>query len=113
MAENINGFYTRKHKLLSFIATISSAFSWILLVYYLVRLLNNLMLFIRTMRANGNQGWFSGMRLGIGIETVIQVSGILNPAFQGLVFFLLLRGIKAGLNMIIETDLNYRENRVE
>jgi len=106
MAESIDDFYSSKHKKLSFIATVSSAFSWILLIYYFVRLLNNLIRFIETMRINTSLGSFSGM----GIDTVIAVSGLINPAFQGLVFFLLLRGLTSGLNMIIETDLNYREN---
>lgn len=113
MVENPNDFFTKKHKKLSFIATVSSAFSWILLIYYFVRLVNNLILYIETTRANGMQGWFRNMRLGMGIETAITVSGILNPAFQGLVFFLLLRGLTSGLNMIIETDLNYREYKEE
>jgi len=36
---------------------------------------------------------------------------MLNILFRGIVYFLLLKGISLGLNMIVETDINYRENR--
>ena len=34
---------------------------------------------------------------------------IITTLFQGFVYFLVLRSVNLGTNMIIETDLNYRE----
>ena len=34
-------------------------------------------------------------------------------AVQGLIYYLVLKGVSLGLTMIVETDLNYRDNRPE
>jgi hypothetical protein len=38
---------------------------------------------------------------------------VLNRTLVGLAYFLVLQGISLGLNMIVETDINYRELRQE
>ena len=35
------------------------------------------------------------------------------PIIKGFAFFVILKGISFGLNMIVETDLNYREKAME
>ena len=34
---------------------------------------------------------------------------MISTLFQGFVYFLVLRGVFLGINMVIETDLNYKE----
>jgi hypothetical protein len=36
---------------------------------------------------------------------------ILSIFLQGIVYFLVLNGISLGLNMIVETNINYREQK--
>ncbi|MGB8983935.1 MAG: hypothetical protein WCC12_18840 [Anaerolineales bacterium] len=36
---------------------------------------------------------------------------ILGIALRGVVYFLILKGVSLGLNMIVETDINYREQK--
>jgi len=36
---------------------------------------------------------------------------LLSVFLKGIVYFLMLKGISLGLNMIIETDINYREQK--
>ncbi len=109
MDENLDGFYTKKHKRLSFIATISGFFSWIVLVIFSGSFVVNLVDFFDYIGMSSLPEQFSIMP----VVTMTVITRFLSPAFKGLVFFLLLRGLKFGLNMIIETDLNYREDRVE
>ncbi len=35
---------------------------------------------------------------------------LLNSFLSAFIYFLVLRGVSLGLNMIVETDINYREN---
>src|SRR5512145_1863114 len=45
-----------------------------------------------------------------GFSVLIEVVGVL---LRGIVYFLVLKGISMGLNMIVETDINYREQEIE
>jgi len=36
---------------------------------------------------------------------------VLSTLLKGVVYFLVLKGVSLGLNMIIETDINYREQK--
>jgi hypothetical protein len=38
-----------------------------------------------------------------------QLAGMSATALKGIIYFLVLKGISLGLNMIVETDINYRE----
>jgi|RhiMetdeSRZDD1v2_1073273.scaffolds.fasta_scaffold695127_2 hypothetical protein len=43
-------------------------------------------------------------QLGINVAAII---------LRGVVYYLVLKGISLGLNMIVETDINYREKSIE
>lgn len=44
------------------------------------------------------------------LDVSLQMARVL---VQGLVYYLVLKGVALGLNMIVETDINYRDNTVE
>ncbi len=44
------------------------------------------------------------------LDVSLQMAKVL---LQGVVFYLVLKGIALGLNMIVETDINYREKTTE
>ena len=40
-------------------------------------------------------------------------ASILSLVFRGVVFYLALESVSLGLNMIVETDINYREEKIK
>ena len=44
------------------------------------------------------------------LDVLLQMARVL---LQGAVYYLVLKGIALGLNMIVETDINYREKKIE
>jgi hypothetical protein len=109
MNDSLEGFFTKKHKRLSWIATISGIFSWVVLLIFSASTIVNLADFFDYIGMSSLPELFRTMP----VLTMSVISRFITPAFRGLVYFLLLRGLKFGLNMIIETDLNYREDRDE
>ena len=109
MNDSLDSFFTNKHKRLSWIATISGIFSWIVLVIFSSSTIVNLAEFFDYIGMSSLPEQFRIMP----VITMSVISRFITPAFRGFVYFLLLRGLKFGLNMIIETDLNYREDRGE
>ena len=108
MAKDNEEFYTSKHKRLSLIASLANLFSWLVLVVYLVTIVANIV-------------QFNNYREVLNFDEVIQASPgfIINMVienlrygFVGVMYFLLLKSAALGLNMIIETDLNYRDQVV-
>ena len=45
------------------------------------------------------------------VKTVNLIIGMVATVLKGIVYFLVLNGVSIGLNMIVETDINYRENQ--
>ena len=44
------------------------------------------------------------------LDVLLQMARVF---FQGAIYYLVLKGIALGLNMIVETDINYREKKIE
>ena len=106
MAENIEDFFTKNHKRLDQISRAANIFSWVVLVFYILQAFQHLL------GISQDYSIQSSIQLLIDYPSnaftfLIDLIGIL---FRGIVYWLLLQGISIGLNMIIETDLNYREN---
>lgn len=105
--------FTAKHKRLWRIASIAKIFSWIILIYYIFLTVLSVLNFLN----------ISGLRTIENVSTdffkeapllaIQQTLNILKTFLTGSVFFLVLRAITFGLNMIIETDLNYRGKALE
>jgi hypothetical protein len=105
MADHLDDFYTPKHKRLDWIGSIAGFFSWIVLALFTLSFVANLNNALDFMAINNIRDGFRSFPL----ETINVFARVVITFFQGVVFFLLLRAITSGLNMIVETDLNYRE----
>jgi hypothetical protein len=105
MTESINEFFTPKHKRLDRISSMANIFSWIVLIFYVLQAL------LQFLQLTQNQGVQSISALFLEYpETAINyILGIFNILLRGVVYWIILKGVSIGLNMILETDLNYRE----
>lgn len=111
-------FFSASHKRLLSIATWARYLAWVALVIGVLGMgtsalqswnsfqtsmawnttlqpTNDFMLVLRT------NPWF----------TVNLLIGIIRVLFSGVFYYVVLRGISLGLNMIVETDVNYREKK--
>ena len=62
-------------------------------------------------------GQFSTGLLGFFMDSPFDgfnfLIGMFATVLKGIVYYLVLKGISLGLNMIVETDINYREQKQE
>ena len=105
-------FFSKNHGRLMDIALWSKYAAWIVLVVYI---LNTGGFYIQEqyrLRQTGvtNLTELLSRNLGYAFNLII---GMASVFVKGVVYFLVLKGISLGLNMIIETDLNYREPEKE
>lgn len=59
----------------------------------------------------GSYGQFGEFLKSNSSYTMGLLVEIVSVFFKGVVYFILLKSISLGLNMIVETDINYRDNR--
>ncbi len=103
-------FFSPSHKRLLSIAVWAKYLAWVVLIVYLLSAILQLSQYpiVTNNRFELQQNlWqflsanpFESLRLGLNI---------LITALRGAIFYLVLKGISLGLNMIVETDINYRE----
>jgi len=107
-------FFTKRHDRLLAVAVWAKYLAWLALI---VSVLAPIALFIQKQNEfNSFPHFESGLALDF-IDmlarnppyTISLIIELLNTALRGIISFLVLKGISLGLNMIIETDLNYRE----
>ena len=105
MTESVNEFFAPKHKRLDRIASMANIFAWLALVFYVLQAI------LQYLQLTQNQGGQSITKFFLEYpETTINILlGIFNILLRGVVYWFILKGVSAGLNMILETDLNYRE----
>jgi hypothetical protein len=110
-------FITKKHNQLLRIALFSRIFAWIALIFqilYTVLMFFELQIpYLTHLISSG-----STSDLTIALKSLIDYLilpnvGLLVLLIKGITYYLVLNGISAGLNMIVETDLNYREMSIE
>lgn len=113
--EEQEDFFSPKHKQLLNIATWAKYLAWVVLVVYLFYALG----------AYTQEKTYYSFNHGTGIQSIefneylasnlafgISVGvKILAVFLKGIIFFLVLKGISLGLNMIVETDINYRDQK--
>ena len=113
-----DNFFTPQHERLYNIATWSKYLAWVVLIFYLLWAIGtyiqeqNYFLFYR---GNFNSTYRDFLDLlrqspSYGFSIFIEMIGVF---LRGLMYFLVLQGISLGLNMVVETDINYREQRDE
>jgi hypothetical protein len=116
MAESIEeDFFTEKHERLARIASWSNLFAWIVFIVHILWVGAS---FIQTqsnyeLQMNINLGQGPDFMEMLGQNPLYIASLFVSLAgifLRGVVYGLMLKGISLGLNMIIETDLNYKEN---
>jgi len=102
-----NGLFSRKHNQLLNYATGAKYLAWITFTYFILTAISE---YIRFFNSFGDP-FFSNKDLlsmdpGMALKLLIYPLGSL---LRGAIYFLVLKGISLGLNMIVETDINYRE----
>jgi hypothetical protein len=107
-------FFSSKHKQLLDIATWAKYLAWVALVVFFVAAITNPIGKINMFNAEfGTMGQpvmgFIGFLKTFpdeGLKLLFESTSIF---MNGIVYYLVLKGISLGLNMIVETDVNYRE----
>lgn len=107
-------FFTKKHDRLLAVSVWSKYLAWLALI---VSVLAPVALYIQK---QNEFNYFSRFESGLALDFIDMLAR--NPSYalslviellyttlRWIVSFLVLKGISLGLNMIIETDLNYRE----
>ena len=105
METSLEDFFTKKHKRLSMIATTAAVFSWLVLIFFVLATVSEFVAFFRYQDIATLKEYFDHSP-----ETYINIFlEMTYSLFQGVAFFLVLQGVFLGINMIVETELNYRE----
>lgn len=104
-------FFTPQHRRLSNIASILNILAWVVLAITLIAVgtQSNILYFSASQKLNCAalfpQKCVAWKDLGFSLHFFVYLlKGMINAA----VYWLVLKGVAAGLNMIVETDLNYR-----
>ncbi len=100
-------FFTKKHERLTRIASLANILAWLVLIIYSLAAIINF---------NGNRSILLAMGLPpdamTSMDYVRFVINMLRMIVQGAMLWVVLKGIHLGLMMIVETDLNYREQKL-
>jgi len=106
-------FFSQKHKLLLNFATWTKYLAWVVVIVYVFYTYGRL-LEIQTsyifqtggQHLNFAETWIKNPLYVVGI-----LVDLLSVFLKGIVYFLVLKGLSLGLNMVVETDINYREQK--
>ncbi len=108
-------FFPPQHKQLLNIAAWAKYLAWLALV---VAFILPFARYIEIQYLYYQQQSFLGQNLGFidaiknnPLYGVSVFTDALDKFLSGFIYFLVLRGISIGLNMIVETDINYREQK--
>lgn len=104
MTENYGEFFTPKHKRLKRISGTANILAWIVLLFFVFQTFSQLLMFISQQSFQASIEIFKEnpeFALNLFLSNI-------NILLQGVVYWLILKGVSMGLNMIMETDLNYR-----
>lgn len=106
--EEQSGFFSENHNRLLSIATWAMVLARVVLIVYLLwailLLFQNPALFRSSDSIQDffKDNFFDAFRLLVNV---------LATLLRGIIFYLFLKGLSLGLNMIVETDVNYRERQ--
>ena len=105
MVESNDEFFAPKHKRLVRISATANIFTWIVVVFFVLQAISQYLNLTSQQRFQSVMEMFKEYP-----ESAIDFFlNIINIILKGVVYWLTLKGISLGLNMIVETDLNYRE----
>jgi hypothetical protein len=113
--EGQTDFFSANHKRLLNLATWAKYLAWVVLVIYLISALGvfnqNQSMYMSTGLFYGSSSKFIPFLLKNPVFGINMVIDILMTALNGLVYFLVLKGLALGVVMVVETDINYREKQ--
>lgn len=108
-------FFSNDHNRLLNIATWAKYIAWIVLIIYI---LNGFGEFVSAQNSFalrnpmvGSHVEFTDKLKSDPLYTVSLLVSMASTFIKGIVYFLVLKGVSLGLNMIVETDINYREDK--
>ena len=104
--------FTKKHNRLLSIASFANFFAWLALAVSILLAISNFFstgnLYNSQMIASGINTDFYKTLLSDYFYDFHLILNLLNIIFQGIIYWIVLTGTSMGLNMIVETDINYR-----
>ncbi len=117
MEETSSDFFTNKHDIALRIATVLKFLAWLALIIYLLKIVGWYQLLDYWYKENYVWGYHPGNEVNnlfdaLNQDRVYAVKTLLSLAFtilRGMTYWLVLRGVAVGLNILVETDLNLRE----
>jgi len=112
-------FFSQKHKQLLNIATWAKYLSWIALALYVVDAI--FVIYQKQVGYHQQQVMLDLMLASTGVDYkantlyhLVDIGlGIVSNLLKGFISYIVLMGIALGLNMIVETDINYREKEYQ
>lgn len=106
-------FFSRNHLRLLNIASWAKSLAWVALALY--ALWTGIQV-VQLLTAQDNGSFVGPTSLSLSTMLKVDPLGLLGRlasissiALKGIIYFLVLKGISLGLNMIVETDINHRE----
>ncbi|HMB21570.1 MAG: hypothetical protein ACM33V_15330 [Chloroflexota bacterium] len=107
-------FFEPKHKRLLSIATWAKYLAWVALVVYILnaglQIIQYQNLFSHS--PTPMSGWQFLLK-NEPFQAFKSVTDVAATVLRGIIYYLVLKGISLGLNMIVETDINYRDREQE
>lgn len=98
-------FFSPNHNRLLNIAAWAKYLAWVVLVVYILNVVLQVFqhqYFASNIPVQQGSRFLNELRLTVSVATTL---------LRGVVSYLVLKGISLGLNMIVETDINYREQQ--
>lgn len=110
-------FFSPSHKQLLSIAVWAKYLAWAALVFYVLMVGLQIIQLIMA-KDDGNflgptSQSLSTMLKHDPLEAFSRGINLTVTVLRGIIYYLVLKGISLGLNMIVETDINYREHKQE
>ncbi len=117
MTEDLNAFFSAKHKRLLRIASLANIFAWLALTVYMLLAIGQVYEIVKYWELLVPAGLPGETQLELLLQNsdniVNLISQVLSALLPGIIDWLVLKGAALGLNMLVETDINYRERRAE
>jgi hypothetical protein len=113
--ETQDEFFSPKHKLLMDFALLANILAWLAVIFYILRSLVTVLQYQISLL--GTQAIlvpfqdilkFWSLLADQPFSLLYMIVTILNLLLRGAIFYLVLKSISLGLDMIVETDVNYR-----
>jgi hypothetical protein len=114
--EEQSDFFSPKHKRLLSIATWAKYLAWMVLIFGIlgvgidvIRYLVGIQQMTAGIPQSVNGFWSAIKDAPIYVGDII--SNAINDLLRVMIYYLVLKSISLGLNMVVETDINYREEK--